>query len=405
MRFLLLLLLLFAGCGRQHLARGPLPHEVYVWQRNWTLAVAEAVKRAAPAVAGLDVLVGEVGVRGETVQSVAAQIDYAALAKERRPVALGLRIGTFAGPFTKESEPLRAGIELLRQAVSRAKAAGVRVRELQIDFDCSSRRLEGYAVWVKEVHAAFPEDSVSITVLPDWLKRREFAELAKAAGHFVLQVHSVPGSPKARPVLCDPAAARKAVGLAGRVGVPFRVALPTYSCELLVDATGKIAGVRAEDGQPIENRQRVLLRSNAAELAALVRDWEYSRPAMLSGVIWYRLPIDSDRLNWRWPTLAAIIAGRTPEADGKLVFEPAGGGVEDAVLKNTGEADWVLPAELTLPDGIVAADGVNGFRVETVALGSTRLRRETEQVLPPGGRMVCGWIRRETAPASTVGKP
>jgi hypothetical protein len=87
------------------------------------------------------------------------------------------------------------------------------------------------------------------------------------------------------------------------------------------------------------------------------------------------------------------------------VFDPAGGGVEDAVLKNPGEADWVLPTELALPDGIFAADGVNGFRVETVAPGSTRLRREIEQVLPPGGRMVCGWIRREPAPPVTARKP
>jgi hypothetical protein len=274
-----------------------------------------------------------------------------------------------------------------------------------MDFDCSSRQLDGYAVWVREMHAAFPQETIAITVLPDWLKQREFAPLARAAGRFVLQVHSVPGTRGTKPVLCDTAAARKAVAQAARVGVPFRVALPTYSCELLMDDTGKVTGVRAEDGLPAENRKRVLLRSDAAELTALVRDWEYSRPVTLSGVVWYRLPIDTDRLNWRWPTLAAIVAGRTPAAEGKLLFEPAGHGVEDAVLENTGEADWVLPVELALPDGILAADGVNGFHVEADTHGSTRLRRGTEQILPPGGRLVCGWIRREPSTAITGGKP
>jgi hypothetical protein len=397
--------LLFAGCGREHLARGPLPHEVYVWQRNWTAEVSHGVNRAAPEVARFDVLVGEVGMQGGTVRAIAAQIDFAVLAKARKPVSLGLRIGTYPGPFTVDSEPLRAGITLLRQSILQAKAAGLRVSELQIDFDCSSRRLDGYTIWVREMRAAFPQESIAITALPDWLKRREFPALAKAAGHFVLQVHSVPGSPKARPVLCDPAAARKAVALAGRVGVPFRVALPTYSCELQIDESGKVIGVRAEDTPATESPRHVLLRADAAELAALVRDWEYSRPAMLSGIIWYRLPIDSDRLNWRWPTLAAIIAGRTPEAEGKLIFEPGGSGVEDAILENLGDADWVLPAELTLPDGLLAADGVNGFRVQSDANGSTHLRNNTARILPPGERLVCGWIRRQPTSTTPAGKP
>ncbi|MEP6670240.1 MAG: DUF3142 domain-containing protein [Chthoniobacter sp.] len=394
MRILLLLLLAFVGCTRTPTTHGPLPHEVYVWQRHWTPAVRIGIERAAPSVAGFDVLIGEVGMQDGDVHVVLAQTDYAALAQTGKPVALGLRIATYSGPFSPQSKLLRAATDTLRSALSQASTAGLRVTELQIDFDCPSARLAGYAVWVRELQAAFPQTPLAITALPDWLKQRDFAPLATAAGRFVLQVHSVPGAPGTAPVLCDPVAARRAITLAGRLRIPFRVALPTYSCELLTDATGRVTGVHAEEAPTPRSGGSIVLRANAAELAALVREWESSRPASLEGVIWYRLPVESDRLNWRWPTLAAIIAGRTPQPQGKLIFEPADSGVENAVLENKGDADWALPAELLVPGDTVAADGVNGFRLESEFHGAPRLRGMEGRILPPGGRLVCGWIRR-----------
>ncbi|HEY3901656.1 MAG TPA: DUF3142 domain-containing protein [Chthoniobacter sp.] len=256
--------------------------------------------------------------------------------------------------------------------------------------------IAGYTVWVRELHSAFPRMRLAITALPDWLAQRDFSTLAAAAGDFVLQVHSVPNRPGTTPVLCDTIAARKAIARAGKLGIPFRVALPTYSCELLADPSGNIVGVRAEGAPPISNAGTLVLRSDAAEMAAFVRNLETERPVSLTGIIWYRLPIDSDRLNWRWPTLAAIIAGRTPKAEGKLVFASSESGTEDAVLENQGDADWVLPAEVALPADTIAADGVNGFQLDPALVRPWKLRRVGQRILPPGSRMVCGWIRRGT---------
>lgn len=405
MRFLLLSLLLLAGCSRTRTSRGPLPHEVYVWQRQWTPAVRSGLERAAPAVAGFDVLIGEVGMKDGAVRTVLAQTDYAALTQVRRPVTLGLRIATYSGPFTPDAKPLVAAIEILQSALGQAKAVGLRVAALQIDFDCPSAQLAGYTGWVRELHAAFPGQAMEITALPDWLKRQNFALLATVAGRYVLQVHSVPGARGARPVLCDTAAARRAVVLAGRLGIPFRVALPTYSCELLTDTAGHVKGVHAEEAATAPEGGRLLLRANAPELAALVRDWEFSRPANLVGLIWYRLPIDTDRFNWRWPTLAAIIAGKTPEPQGRLLFQPSGPGVEDAVLENNGDADWPLPAELALPKDTVAADGVNGFHTEPHPTAAWTLHGGKDRILPPGARLICGWIRRDPHPSSLLSTP
>ncbi|MDR3402739.1 MAG: DUF3142 domain-containing protein [Chthoniobacter sp.] len=397
MRILLLSLLALVGCTRTPTSRGLLPHEVYVWQRHWTPAVRSGIERAAPAVAGFDVLIGEIGMQNGAVRTALAEVDYAALAQAGKPIALGLRIAAYSGPFSPDSKLLRAAEDTLRAALAQASTAGLHVAELQIDFDCPSTRLLGYAAWVGQMRAAFPQTPLAITALPDWLKQRDFATLAAAAGSFVLQVHSIPGAPGTAPVLCDPAAARRAIALAGRLGVPFRVALPTYSCELLTDATGQVTGVQAEDSPAPRTGGSLVLRANATELTALVRDWESHRPASLKGVIWYRLPIESDRLNWRWPTLAAIIAGKTPEPQGKLTFEPAADGVEDAVLENTGDADWALPTELPLPADTTAADGVNGFHLESEIRSAPTLRGSAGRILPPGSRLVCGWVRRSRA--------
>ena len=394
MRFVLPLLLVLAGCSRPATSRGPLPHEIYVWQRQWTPAVRSGLDRAAPIAAGFDVLIGEVGMKDGEVRTALAQTDYPALVRAGKPVVLGLRIGTYSGQFTTDSRLLVAAKELLRTSLDRARAAGLHIAELQIDFDCPSTRLADYAAWMRDLRGTFPGQPMAITALPDWLKRKDFAMLAATAGRFVLQVHSIPTGRGAPPALCDIAMARRAITQAAKCDVPFRVALPTYSCALLIDSAGNVKGVRAEDDATTSEFGEVVLRANAAELSALVRDWEFSRPANLTGVIWYRLPIDTDRYNWRWPTLAAIIAGKTPRPEGRLVFQSAGDGVEDAVLENTGDADWPRPAELTLPKDTVAADGINGFRIGPTDDTPPKLQGRAGRILPPGGRLICGWVRR-----------
>src|SRR4029077_5145510 len=93
-------------------------------------------------------------------------------------------------------------------------------------------------------------------------------------------------------LLCDPAAAKKAVEAAARFRRPFRVALPTYGYVVAFDRQGKGGGLSAEGpllSWPREAMVRVA-RSDPAAMAGLVRTWTADRPAALSGILWYRLP-------------------------------------------------------------------------------------------------------------------
>ena len=136
-------------------------------------------------------------------------------------------------------------------------------------------------------------------------------------------------------------------------------------------------------------------RPDAAQLAALVNGWSKDRPASLTGVLWYRLPVATDTLNWRWPTLAAVTAGRAPRR--ALRVEKSGASPVDIELVNEGDADEPLPAEVVVTSGETgaAADGVGGYRAET--RGREVVFHRSSELEParlaPGARHPLGWLR------------
>ena len=76
------------------------------------------------------------------------------------------------------------------------------------------------------------------------------------------------------------------------------------------------------------------VRADPADIAELVRWLQDHAAKPLHGIIWYRLPLAEDRLNWHWRTLEAVIqAGKhcftekpvgvgpiRTQADGGLAF-------------------------------------------------------------------------------------
>lgn len=295
---------------------GPLRQDVYVWQRAWTQPVRDAVSQHATNFAEIAALKAEISWRtNRQPQLTRVSVDYETLAKARRPVGIALRIGPYAGPFTNDTI---AGfiIDIAGRIVTEARTNGVSLGELQIDFDCAESKLDGYRVWVEAIQRRVAPLPVTITALPSWLDSHAFKRLAAVTTNYVLQVHSAerPKSFNAPFTLCDPRAARRAVESAGRIGVPFRVALPTYGYLLAFESNGKFISLAAEGPRPNwpTNAQVRAIESDAPELAELVRGWTASRPQALRGVIWYRLPVATDKHNWDWPTLKAVMNGNDP---------------------------------------------------------------------------------------------
>jgi hypothetical protein len=189
------------------------------------------------------------------------------------------------------------------------------------------------------------------------------------------------------------------VETAGRIGVPFRVALPTYGYTLAFDTGGKFIGLSAEGPRPNwpTNAQIREVFSNPLELSGLVQNWTASRPGAMHGVIWYRLPTIVDNFNWRWPTLGAIVASRSLQE--KLRIEPrrVEAGLVNIILVNEGELDFSsrLAVEVRWSDArLIASDALRDFELAESSTSAARFQNKTQgSRLPAGDRVTLGWLR------------
>ncbi|MBV9619107.1 MAG: DUF3142 domain-containing protein, partial [Verrucomicrobia bacterium] len=156
--------------------------------------------------------------------------------------------------------------------------------------------------------------------------------------------------------------------------------------------------------QPIWPRGTRVLEfgANADELAQLISDWTRARPAMFRDVIWYRIPTETDARNWRWPTLTAVMTGRSPTH--KLEVTSEGENPIDLAFVNRGEAEERFAGE-------VAIDWNDAALISSDALPGWTLRAENNRAvfeiadgnalrLSPGERRDIGWLRydRTTKP-------
>jgi hypothetical protein len=383
-----------------------LEHQAYVWQRAWNDPVVQAVGSRAGLFTRWVVLSAEISWKQGKGQLTSVEVDYAAVAQTGRPVGLALRIGPFAGPFQTQGAEFDLLKTTLLEQLRRAKAKSVQPVELQIDFDCAASKLAGYRTWIEGLKREFPSYRLTLTTLPAWLGRPGFADLVKAADGFVLQVHSLnrPSSFDAAFTLCDPSAARRAVQTANQAGVPFRVALPTYGYRCAFDQQNRFLGLSAEGPHPDwpPGTRYKEVRSDPQAMSDLVRLWSTHRPSFLTGILWYRLPVDGDRLNWTWPTLQSVIRGSALQPDLRVETSTEDSLLFEIDLINRGTSDAIRPAQILVRwrgSRLVAADGLAGFTAEDKGPASIQFSSPAESFqqepfrLEPGRRQRVGWVR------------
>ena len=382
-------------------AGGPLAHEAYVWQRAWTEPVREAIKQHASRFSGLTVLNAEISWKDKQPQVIRVPLDYSVLTNTPCPVGLAFRIGPCPASVASNDTTTVFLTDMAASLIAEARSHRLAPRELQIDFDCAESKLDGYRAWVEAFRRKVAPVPVSITALPSWLDQPAFKRLAAAADGYVLQVHSLhrPRAPDAPFTLCDPAAARRAVERAAQVGLPFRVALPTYGYLTAFDAAGRFVGLSAEG--PSKNWPAGVrlceVRSNPLELAQLVQLWAANRPAAMRGVIWYRLPVSGDTLNWRWPTLGAIVASRFPRESFRVESRRVEPGLLEISLISEGELD--ISSRLSVQvrwrnARLVAGDGLHDFVLVDGGPSTVKFQTRTKPCrLPAGEKQIIGWLR------------
>jgi hypothetical protein len=163
-----------------------------------------------------------------------------------------------------------------------------------------------------------------------------------------------------------------------------------------ISSSGKIVGVSNEGRSPVwpANIHTVTVRAKAPELAQLVQEWAHQRPGVMTGLIWYRLPVSTDHMNWRWPTLAAVMQGKIPRSS--LLVKVSQNNPYDVLVINDGEQDELMPAHVSVQwenVALVADDAINGFALENNTNRVTFWTKEKPTNLAPGEIRVIGWLR------------
>jgi len=379
----------------------PLSQDAYVWQRNWNNAVLDAISRHGSNFQTLVALKTEVTWHKRQPEIIEVPVDYAILKKSGTHVGLALRIGPYPGPYLPNDRAATLLTGVAAALVREAQSNGCRINELQIDFDCAQSKLDGYRVWVLAIRRAIAPVPVTITTLPSWLNEPSFPKLIAAADGYVLQVHSLEAPKFADEpfTLCDPAQAKRAVERAGQWNVPFRVALPTYGYIIAFNRNGKFAGLSADGPRkdwPTDYKLREV-RTDPVAMSGLVQFWAANHPASMRGIIWYRLPVAGDNLNLRWPTLAAMMAGRVPREQVHAAARRVEAGLVEISLINDGELDLSsrLAVEVTWTNTrLVAGDGIDGFNLADAGPGAAKFQMDDNSFrLPAGEKRVIGWLR------------
>jgi hypothetical protein len=234
------------------------------------------------------------------------------------------------------------------------------------------------------------------TTLPSWLDEPAFRPLVAESNGYVLQVHSLqlPQDSREAVEIFSVATARAAVNKAATLGVPFRVAMATYGCEVWFDAGGRVSEVISEDtSQESTPARRSFALADPVASAELVREWTVRRPAGMQGLIWYRLPVASDQRNWSWQTFERVIRGEATRSSPVLEITP-GPGARDGFVLNPEHFPLRLPSRILIKTPLAAADGAGPYRVVSEGSGTRfELRDDIWPWLEPDKGIPFGWMR------------
>jgi hypothetical protein len=381
MRFIvgLFLGIVIAGC-EQHDAR-PLDQQLYIWQRQWTPAHEVALRDSRQDFSTLRVLALQAFPNAGWSR---ARIDAPLLIADGRPLIAVIRLDGQLKALDQDQLTTQ-----ILQVLADWQAQGLVLSGVEIDHDAGNARLLAYAEFLEHLRSALPTSlPLSITALPAWLDSAQLPTLLQTVDSSVLQVHAVSDP---RRGLFDPDQALKWAKAWARItDKPFFLALPAYGVALLPDDGG--APVVESEVQLERGGERQELLADPQQLRQLGKALREDPPAHLAGLIWFRLPLATDRRAWSLTTLAAVARGDQLNSQLGVTLSEFDG-LYDIKLDNPGNLDSAWPARIILKaKNCEGADALAGYSLQQSPdlLTFTRLR---DGRLPAGGQRVIGWAR------------
>lgn len=400
-----LALVALSGCSPENPwqdASTPMNHVLYVWQREWTPEVHQAIQDAAPSVHFFMILSGELEKQEGGPRYSNFNNDWQVLASTGRDVWLVFRACTEC--LLVDPEEDQQFITRISDKLHQAEESGGQVAGVQVDYDCPTARLDQYAAFIQNLRRNVPDMPVSVTALPTWLPQHDFKHLLAVVDHYVLQVHWLerPRDIHSSLVLFDGDATRNWLEQAATLGAPFFLALPTYGYRVYFDRNGSYAGLGAEqDHRTPSGYTGKDVGADPEALADLVNSLNTRRPSTLSGLAWFRLPVASDAYNWSWPVLEKVMRGVPPCLNITAEIKRPQSNLYEVWLENRGDfRTGTIRVTLTWQEGgMVASDALNGFKVINADSDAKSLLLEGPVTEFASPRMVF-WARMQPSDAA-----
>lgn len=385
-----LLACLIAGCTPPA-AVLPTPayeHQVYIWQRVWRPAHAQALQQSQPDFSQLRVLSLQFHLSNTGPVWTHTAPDWALLARDLRPVTLVLRLDGQLSQLPTADVLWRQ----LQPQIAAAQQAEVKLQAIEIDYDAARAALAPYRQWLQALRQQLPASlSLQITALPDWLQSKDYPTLCQAADQLTLQLHSVLSPAQG---LFDSNKAKLWTALAAtNTACRWFLALPAYHSALIATADGD--RVESETMLPIAGERQALL--SRPEAVADFLNWLRSQSLpQLKGIVWFRLPLPDDQRSWPLPTLQALVRGEELSATLHTELQ-ANQGRFDIVLRNTGNLSARLPDNLSFRGlQCLGGDTSDGYQWQQQGgdwwLQRNKTTADTTQITPQQARTVA-WLR------------
>ncbi|KEY59191.1 DUF3142 domain-containing protein [Serratia sp. DD3] len=393
---ILLLLMLAAWFSSRQPAINSSPtwdQQVYIWQRVWTPQHGDALVASHDLFSNLRVLGLQVHPQ-EGMRKIA--VNTRLLKQDGRPLWLVVRLD---GQLQQLDEATI--YPQLQQLLQQWQTAGLQVVGVEIDHDAATARLPAYQHFLQQLRQQLPSSlQLGITALPTWLSSPALSGVLQQVDSSVLQLHAVLSPEQG---LFDGQQALGWVGQYARIsGKPFRVALPTYGMGLIgFDAQG--AQVESESTQHVAGNLQELSVA-PQQIADFLQQLIPLSPKHLRGIIWFRLPLASDRRAWSMETLRAVITQQPLTVNWQVEFlpQPQQNGLYDLNIQNNGPVDAPLPREVHIQaEGCLAADAVGNYQLATSSQQPRFVRIRSEQ-LRAGQSRPLGWLRcQQITPGGT----
>lgn len=120
---------------------------------------------------------------------------------------------------------------------------------------------------------------------------------------------------------------------------------------------------------------------------------------MMKGVIWYRLPVVGDRMNWSWATLHSVMQGKTPQPNLVIRQKQTEPCLIEFFAFNDGNDDAPIPTTMTAQwtdVDLIASDALAGMELENSNPQQVTFKRQNMAILDrlrPGEERQIGWLR------------